>query len=94
MDYVKELNQKGVTVLMVTHDMEIALDYASRVVLMHDGRVVADGKPEEIFYDEAAMAAASLLPPLALDGRLGRVTTVDEMTDAIRVRVGKGAAGQ
>lgn len=100
MDYVKELNQKGVTVLMVTHDMEIALDYASRVVLMHDGRVVADGKPEEIFYDEAAMAAASLLPPqiiglsLALDGRLGRVTTVDEMTDAIRVRVGKGTAGQ
>lgn len=99
MNYVKEMNQKGVTVLMVTHDMEIALDYADRAVLMHDGRMVADGKPAEIFYDETAMAAASLLAPqiiglsLALDVRLGRVSTVEEMADAICIRAGKGGMG-
>lgn len=100
MDYVKEMNQKGVTVLMVTHDMEIALDYAGRAILMHDGRVVADGRPEDIFYDTRILSAARLLPPqiiglsLELDGRLGRVTTVKDMTDAIRIRAGKGGAGQ
>ena len=89
MDLVKDLNQKGVTVLMVTHDMEIALDYAKRVLVMNHGRILADGSPKDIFYDDAVMKKANLLPPqivglsFALDQKFGKVYTVDEMAEAV-----------
>jgi len=38
----------GVTVLLVTHDLNLAARWAPRLALMHDGRVVADGRPADI----------------------------------------------
>jgi energy-coupling factor transport system ATP-binding protein len=35
-------------ILFITHDLDLAVSYANRVVLMDDGRVVGDGKPEEV----------------------------------------------
>lgn len=71
---VKELNRRGTTVVMITHDMEVAFDFARRVIAMADGRVVADGAPETVFRNDAAMKAASLVPPqmIELSLRLAR----------------------
>ncbi len=44
MEFVKELNRKGSTVLLITHDYKLAHRYVDRVLLMEDGRIVADGK--------------------------------------------------
>jgi len=37
-----------ITVLLVEHDMEVALNVAKRVIVLHEGRIVATGSPEEI----------------------------------------------
>ncbi len=44
--------QDGHGVLTVIHDLDLALRYANRVLWMHEGRIVADGTPEETFTSE------------------------------------------
>jgi len=39
---------KDITILMIEHDMNIAFDFADRMIVLHQGEVVADGRPEEI----------------------------------------------
>jgi ABC-type branched-subunit amino acid transport system ATPase component len=41
----------AITVLMIEHDMDIALALASRVTVLHQGRVIADGSRDEIRSD-------------------------------------------
>ena len=48
-------------IIMVTHDLRLARTMANRAVLLADGAVVADGLPEAVLADEAAMASAKLL---------------------------------
>lgn len=67
MDRIKKLNRAGTTVVMISHDMELVLDFAGRVIAMADGRIVADGDPETVFRDRAVMAEASLVPPQMID---------------------------
>lgn len=89
MDAIKELNCKGVTVVMVCHDMEVVLDFASRILVVSRGKLIADGAAREIFRDSEVMKKASLMPPqiteLAL--RLGdgfeKADTVSEMVSVI-----------
>lgn len=89
LDIIRELNKKGVTVVMVTHDMEVALDYATELIVIAGGELKAQGSPKEIFYREDVMAAASILPPQiiglsqALGAPFGQVATVPEMAAAI-----------
>jgi len=65
MELVAELNRAGVTVLMITHDMDVVLRYASRVVVMVKGQVLADGAPAELFLREDVLTQARLhLPEL------------------------------
>jgi branched-chain amino acid transport system ATP-binding protein len=42
---------KGVTLLIIEHDMNIAFDLAERMIVLHQGEIVADGKPEKIKAD-------------------------------------------
>lgn len=47
-------------VLMVTHDLNLARRFANRVILMADGRIVADGPPAAVLADEVVMRQAKL----------------------------------
>ena len=49
MNLVKSLNEKGKTIILVTHDMDIVYRYASRVCFLKDGKVEFDGTPVELF---------------------------------------------
>ncbi len=54
-DLVNKLRlERGVTVILVEHRLEIALRYATRMVIMDEGAVVADGDPREVIVSEAA----------------------------------------
>ncbi len=92
MKFVKILNEKGITVIMVTHDMEIVLDYAKRALLMNRGELVADGNPKDIFYEKETMKKASILPPqivelsMCVGDKIGRVYSAEEMTEKIMQR--------
>ncbi len=61
---VKRLNAEyGYTFIVVTHDMELVAELATRVLIMQDGRIVADGRPRDILTDQALLASARLEPP-------------------------------
>jgi len=63
MDFIQALNDQGVTVVMVCHDMEVVLDFARRVLVLSGGTLIADGDTRAVFRDQAAMKRASILPP-------------------------------
>jgi iron(III) transport system ATP-binding protein len=52
------LRRAGVTVVLVTHDREEAFALADRVALMHEGKIVQVGRPEEIYFSPATRWAA------------------------------------
>ncbi|HOI58995.1 ATP-binding cassette domain-containing protein [Methanoculleus sp.] len=67
MELLDELASGGRTVLISTHDVELAYRWADSVILMERGRVLARGPPEEVFSDHSLLAAARLKPPALLD---------------------------
>lgn len=48
LDIVKELNSGGITVIAVLHDLNIASEYCSRLVLLREGEIFSRGTPEEV----------------------------------------------
>ncbi len=60
MEFLRELNEKGITVLMITHDMHLMLEYTSRSLVFADGRKIADTTPEALFSDPQLLERASL----------------------------------
>ena len=51
MALVKKLHGEGKTIIFVTHDMDLVMKYASRAIVMQDGKVVFDGTPSELFSE-------------------------------------------
>lgn len=49
LDVIKNLAKTGVTMIIVTHEMNFAKDVSSRVIYMHEGIIWEEGSPEEIF---------------------------------------------
>jgi cobalt/nickel transport system ATP-binding protein len=53
----------GISVVIATHDMDLAARIADRICLVRNGAVFAEGIPQEIFYDPALIADAGLKLP-------------------------------
>ncbi len=66
LDWMAELHAQGRTILLVTHDMALVARCAARLVVLHEGQVIADGPPAAVFQDQDVLARASLLPPPVL----------------------------
>jgi len=49
LDVMKKLAKKGMTMIVVTHEMGFARDVANRVLFMDDGHIMEDATPEELF---------------------------------------------
>lgn len=60
MEFLVFLNKKGKTILMVTHDMHLMLEYTPRAIVINDGRVIADDKAVNILYDADLIKKANL----------------------------------
>lgn len=73
MALVADLNARGHTVVVVTHAMWVAAEYARRLVVLERGKIVADGPVREVFFDRSLLAKTALKPPDAagLAGLLG-----------------------
>ena len=53
MQLVERLNaESGMTVLMISHDLQLAAEFSQRLILLDHGSVVADGKPAEVLTEE------------------------------------------
>ena len=55
--HIRELNRNGLTVLIVEHNMDLIMRLSHRVVVMAQGRVIADGTPDEVRNDPAVLEA-------------------------------------
>lgn len=60
MEFVRELGDQGVTVLMITHDMHLMLEYAPRALVFHSGRLIADTSSAAVLTDPTLTERASL----------------------------------
>ncbi|MCM1050003.1 MAG: ABC transporter ATP-binding protein [Clostridiales bacterium] len=60
MDFLKELNEKGYTILMITHDMHLMLEYTRRAIVFSEGRMLADTTAAHVLNDPKLVQAANL----------------------------------
>lgn len=94
MEHIREINKRGTTVLMVSHDMEIVQDFADHVMVLNEGAMLAHGRTAEIIRDSVLLERASLLPPqiTGLAIRLGEgyenAVTVEDMVSAVKKKIG------
>lgn len=66
MKIIKELHEEGITVILITHFMEEAVE-ADRVIIMHEGKVLLDGTPFEVFSQADVIKSANLEVPLMVE---------------------------
>ncbi|KFN89028.1 duplicated ATPase component MtsB of energizing module of methionine-regulated ECF transporter [Tetragenococcus muriaticus PMC-11-5] len=60
MTFIEELNQLGKTIVMITHDMHLMLEYSNRALVISDGKLLADTDPIDVLTDEKLIEQASL----------------------------------
>ena len=64
---VEQMTASGITVLMATHDVNYAYEWADEVILFHEGKVLMKGSPEQVFGNRAALRQTNLEPPAVLE---------------------------
>ena len=53
MEFLKDINEKfGITIIMITHDMHLMLEYTDRAIVIADGQLIADDTPANVLTDE------------------------------------------
>ena len=60
MEFLVDLNKKGVTILMVTHDMHLMLEYTNKVIVLSEGEKMADNIPAYILTNKEIIEKANL----------------------------------
>lgn len=60
MEFLKSLNQQGVTIILITHDMHLMLEYTPHAIVISDGQKIGDSTAVEILTDESITQAANL----------------------------------
>ena len=61
MEFLKKLNQEaGITIMMITHDMHLMLEYTDRAIVLADGQILADDTPAAILTNEELAQKANL----------------------------------
>lgn len=97
MDIIRRIHERGTTVVMVCHDMEVVADYAERCIVMSGGTVVDDAPTFDVLRNRDTLERASLVPPQIVDLSLelacemprlagtavAHANTVDEMLAAV-----------
>lgn len=71
--------ERGMTVIMAEHEVEVLAEYADRVIILDNGAIVANGSPREVFGELQLLQRIGLRPPQAteLASRLNLAEAVD-----------------
>ncbi|MDK7188587.1 energy-coupling factor transporter ATPase [Bifidobacterium sp. UMB1230] len=64
MQVVEDLRDHGCCIIMVCHDMEVVLDFATRLIVVNDGKILEDGSISCVFENNAICDEAALCAPL------------------------------
>ena len=90
LDMLAQLNADGTTVIVVTHDMQLVADYASRIAVMADGRVLEAGNAADVLASNLLEDAGLRHPPLGIAMRA--LTAHPEWRSISRLRDLPGAS--
>lgn len=63
MEILDGYNDRGHTVVSVTHDIALAAEYTDRVIVVNDGQIAGDGPPEQVFLEEENLKETNIRPP-------------------------------
>jgi len=69
-------------ILFITHDIDLAVVYANRVLIVNDGRLIADGRPEDVLRDFDRLKANRLVPTSLLALNLKRLSATSRFMRA------------
>jgi energy-coupling factor transport system ATP-binding protein len=88
--FIMQLNSQKKTVVVVTHDVEFVAECNPRVVLMSQGKILAEGIAEEVLTDPKLVAQASIVPPQITQiflglADLGLPTNVIDVHEAAKI---------
>lgn len=97
MDKLARLNGEGKTIILITHDMKLVAEYAKRVIVMADGRMILDCESRGAFSDLTILKQSNLEPPpvtklahrLSEYGVQTEVVTPDELVSQILTKGGE-----
>jgi len=81
MEFLLELNKRGVTIIMITHDMHLMLEYTPRAIVISDGKIIADTSAVEVLTDNHVVAQANLKETSLFD--LAIQAGIDEPEDFV-----------
>ncbi|MED0960621.1 ABC transporter ATP-binding protein [Bacillus paramycoides] len=60
MSFIRKLAEKGISFIFITHDMNLALEYANRAVVLHKGKIIADNAVSAVLGDQETLQRANL----------------------------------
>ena len=70
LDEVREMKSNGMTRLLATHEMAFAREIADRVCFLHEGRILEQGPPEQLFTSPRELRTQQFLQRVIDSGRL------------------------
>jgi energy-coupling factor transport system ATP-binding protein len=80
--------EREVTIILVTHNMDDAAEYANRLLLLKDGKLIANDEPRKVFADEKLLAETKLRLPRAAayakEHGIKGVIKYEELIEALR----------
>ncbi|MFX0167934.1 MAG: ABC transporter ATP-binding protein [Candidatus Hodarchaeota archaeon] len=63
MEFYRSLNKAGKTVIIITHDMNLAAEYCNRIIVLRNGRILLDGPVREVYSQSEVLARSFIHPP-------------------------------
>ena len=95
LNIIKELNQRGVTIIMITHYLEMVTSLVTQIIALHDGHITFDGNPQEFFGSQQLLNKSNLLAPKSIQisreiGLRGLPLSLDELSANLIERLKNG----
>ena len=98
---VKQLHEMGSTIIMVDHNIEKLAEYAGKILIMHEGRVVEYGEAKQIFQKKPALDSYNIRIPQVTEAAIGLGIKLDngdapiKLSEAVELfKAAKGGPGE
>ncbi len=67
LEFIEQINQNGSTIILSTHDVNVAYNWADYIYIFSEGKIIGEGKSEEIFRDNELLEKTELIKPWILE---------------------------
>ena len=86
MNHLQNYQNEGKTVLLISHDIELIAEFGKRVILMSEGRIIADGDKHEILANSLHFSPQinRLIQPFTQYGLSSEILTVEELMQGFK----------